>query len=93
MFFIIHINKKVCARRLIFAPVKPNSNLMKKKLFGLLFTGLLLMGAGLISPSNGVDDAVQREPLEMLAETMLIIFSAVLIYYTTGQAVKMKRSR
>ena len=40
-----------------------------------------------------VDDAVQREPLEMLAETMLIIFSAVLIYYTTGQAVKMKRSR
>jgi hypothetical protein len=28
---------------------------MKKKLFGLLFTGLLLMGAGLISPSNGLD--------------------------------------
>lgn len=66
---------------------------MKKQTFGLLFTGLLLLGAGLISPSNGVDDAVQREPMEMLAETILIILSAVLIYYTTGQAVKMKRSR
>lgn len=66
---------------------------MKKQTFGLLFTGLLLLGAGLISPSNGVDDAVQREPMEMLAETILIILSAVLIYYTTGQAVKMRRSR
>lgn len=66
---------------------------MTKQSFGLLFTGLLLLGAGLISPSNGVDDAVQREPLEMLAETILIILSAVLIYYTTGQAVKMKRYR
>ncbi len=66
---------------------------MTKQSFGLLCTGLLLLGAGLISPSNGVDDAVQREPLEMLAETILIILSAVLIYYTTGQAVKMKRYR
>jgi len=66
---------------------------MTKQNFGLLFTGLLLLGAGLISPSNGVDDAVQREPLEMLAETMLIILSGVLIYYTTGKAVKIRRSR
>jgi hypothetical protein len=45
-----------------------------------LLVGILLLGAGLISPSNGIDDKVDREPLQMLIETGIIILIAILLY-------------
>jgi hypothetical protein len=45
-----------------------------------LLVGLLLLGAGLLSPSNGVDDKVDREPLQMLVETSAIILAAVSLF-------------
>lgn len=49
-----------------------------------LFAGLLLIVAGLISPSNGVDDRVDNSPLEMLSKVTMIIFSALAIYLLLG---------
>jgi divalent metal cation (Fe/Co/Zn/Cd) transporter len=66
---------------------------MKKQNLGLLFTGLLLLGAGLLSPSNGVDDKVDRQPLDMLAETVLIICSAVVIYWVIRQVSKIRQAQ
>jgi hypothetical protein len=51
-----------------------------KEITKQLLVGLLLLGAGLLSPSNGVDDKVDREPLQMLVETSAIILAAVSLF-------------
>ena len=43
----------------------------------------MLLAAGLISPSNGVDDKVSKDPLTMLLETVtivLVISSAYILF-------------
>ena len=47
-----------------------------------LLVGLLLLGAGLISPSNGLDDKIDREPLHMLIQATIIMFAGLAIYFT-----------
>ncbi len=51
-----------------------------KSLLKQLFVALMLLLAGAISPSNGVDDRVNRQPVEMLIETFVIIAIGVLAY-------------
>lgn len=53
------------------------SNDMLKQV--LLF--IMLLGAGLVSPSNGVDDKVDRLPLQMLFETIIIILAVLSIHF------------
>lgn len=55
--------------------------------FKQIIVMLLLLGAGLISPSNGVDDLVIKNPATMLLET------AVIILLTTIAILVFKRSK
>lgn len=52
-----------------------------------LVVGLLLLGVGLISPSNGVDDKVNMRPAQMLFETFLIIGVGLLAYFIYRQVL------
>jgi len=45
-----------------------------------LLIALLLIGVGLISPSNGVDDKVDRDLLQMLTQTVIIMISGIAIF-------------
>lgn len=49
-----------------------------------LFITIILILAGLITHSNGVDDAVQKSPFEMLFSVFAIIVFSVLIYLVWG---------
>jgi hypothetical protein len=42
-----------------------------------LLVALLLIGAGLISPSNGVDDKIECDLFPMLTETAIIMILAI----------------
>ena len=54
---------------------------MKEKAnYQSLFATILLIVAGTISPSNGVDDKIHKSPLELIT-TMLIIVSAGIAVY------------
>lgn len=54
--------------------MKASSNLQ------YLFITVILILAGLISHSDGVDDAVKKSPYEMLFSVFCIIVFSVLIY-------------
>ena len=45
-----------------------------------LLVALLLVVAGLISPSNGVDDKMNRDLLPMLTQTGIIMMSGIVIF-------------
>ncbi|MBS1542922.1 MAG: hypothetical protein JST14_04775 [Bacteroidetes bacterium] len=45
-----------------------------------LLLAACLLTAGLISPSNGVDEGFRRDPAEMLVETLLIIAACLITY-------------
>lgn len=45
----------------------------------ILFTAMLIV-AGLISPSNGVDDSINKTPLEMLEIAGLMLLVAIISY-------------
>lgn len=45
-----------------------------------LAVAVLLLAAGLLSPSNGIDDKVDRTPLHILTVTILIMAAAVGIF-------------
>lgn len=49
-----------------------------------LFVTIILILAGLITHSNGVDDAIQKSPFEMLFSVFAIIVFSVLIYLVWG---------
>lgn len=51
--------------------------------FQMLAVGMVLVGAGLLSPSNGVDAAVSGKPLEMLIRAAVILFAVIFIYLIT----------
>ena len=54
---------------------------MKEKTdFKPLFVAILLIIAGIFSPSNGVDDRSYKTPLELIT-TMIIVFTAGLAVY------------
>lgn len=55
-----------------------------------LFVAILLIVAGLISPSNGVDDRTYKTPLEMLTVILVVIFAAVTIYVVWNLIEKYK---
>ena len=57
------------------------SNNMLKQVLVLI----MLLGAGLVSPSNGVDDKVDKPPLLMLFEMVIIIFVVLSIYFLFRQ--------
>ena len=46
---------------------------------------IMLLGAGLVSPSNGVDDKVDKPPLQMLFETFIIILVVLSIHFLHRQ--------
>ena len=46
---------------------------------------IMLLGAGLVSPSNGVDDKGDKLPLQMLFETFIIILAVLSIYFLHRQ--------
>lgn len=46
---------------------------------------IMLLGAGLVSPSNGVDDKVDKLPLQMLFETFIIILAVLSIHFLHRQ--------
>ncbi|MBX7127238.1 MAG: hypothetical protein K1X47_16200 [Cyclobacteriaceae bacterium] len=68
---------KICALRERFFKYNETHLIMKQ-----LLTGLLMLAAGLISPSNGVDEGIVRDPVAMLLETLLVVAVAVLVYMT-----------
>ncbi len=45
-----------------------------------LLIAFLLIGVGLLSPSNGVDDKMDHDLLQMLTQTAIIIVSATAIF-------------
>ena len=55
-----------------------------------LFVAILLIVAGLISPSNGVDDRTYKTPLEMLTVILVVVFAAVTIYVVWNLIEKYK---
>jgi hypothetical protein len=40
----------------------------------------MLIAAGLVSPSNGVDDKISGEPSQMLTRAAVILLSIILVY-------------
>lgn len=46
----------------------------------LLFVSIILILAGIISPSNGLDDAIHKSPYQILSTIFIVIISAVSIY-------------
>lgn len=68
------------------------AGLMKSKLkfsrkfffpFQMLIVGVVLVGAGLLSPSNGVDAAVSSRPLVMLTRAAVILVVVIVVYLMT----------
>jgi divalent metal cation (Fe/Co/Zn/Cd) transporter len=54
---------------------------MKEKInLKSLFVSIILILAGFISPSNGLDDATHKSPKQMLYAIAIIIVSIVSIY-------------
>lgn len=45
-----------------------------------LFVSIILILAGIISPSNGLDDAIHKSPYQILSTIFIVIISAVSIY-------------
>lgn len=62
-----------------FQFLKKQTIIMKEPIKQLM-VGLLLLATGLLSPSNGIDDKVNRDPVQMLIETILIIAAAITLY-------------
>ena len=60
---------------------KWKSNDMLKQVLLLI----MLLGAGLVSPSNGEDDKGDKLPLQMLFETFIIILAVLSIYFLHRQ--------
>lgn len=56
-----------------------------------LLIALLLIGAGLISPSNGVDDKMDRDLLQMLTRTVIIIIAALAIFLLYKRVFEQKK--
>ncbi len=57
-----------------------------------LFTTILLIVVGLISPSNGVDDRTYKTPIEMLAILFIVILSASFFYLLWNVAERTNKS-
>lgn len=57
-----------------------------------LFVGFLLLGTGLISPSNGIDEKADRDPLHMLMVTAIIMITSVVIYVITQKLFQIKKT-
>ena len=54
--------------------MKENQNLHS------LFITIILIITGIISPNNGVDDSVNKQPHQMLHSAFIIIVSAIFVY-------------
>ena len=52
-----------------------------------LVVALMLIVAGLVSPSNGVDDKISGSPSTMLMRAVVIIFTTMLLYFV-GKKIK-----
>lgn len=57
-----------------------------------LFLALLLILAGTLSPSNGVDDRIYKTPLELLTTMLVIMFAVLAIYFIWNNIEKHKES-
>ncbi|HRF99951.1 MAG: hypothetical protein U0W65_15940 [Bacteroidia bacterium] len=57
-----------------------------------LFTTILLIVAGLVSPSNGVDDKKNKSATEILVEVIFVIVAVTLIYLITSLIISYKNS-
>jgi len=40
----------------------------------------LIIFAGIVSPSNGVDDSVHKTPRELILTMLVVVFTAIAIY-------------
>ena len=57
-----------------------------------LFTTILLIVAGLVSPSNGVDDKKNKSATEILVEVIFVIVAVTLIYLITSLIISYKNA-
>ena len=51
-----------------------------KSNFSTLIIAVLLIIAGIISPSNGVDSGADKSPVEILTTMLLVIFCTLTVY-------------
>lgn len=55
---------------------------MKEKVhFQSLLSAIMLIVAGMISPSNGVDDRTHKTPLALITTILIIVAVVVVIYF------------
>jgi len=66
---------------------------MKEKAnYQSLFVAILLIVAGTLSPSNGVDDRIYKTPLELITTMLVAISFGVVAYLTWNWIEKYKES-
>lgn len=58
-----------------------------------LLVAILLIIAGSVSPSNGVDERSYKTPFELIATTLIIVFTVFLIYISWNWYGKHKESK
>ena len=66
--------------------MKENSNIQS------LFVAILLIIAGTASPSNGVDDRVNKTSFELITTMLIIIFAGLAVYFVWNWFEKPKKS-
>jgi Na+/H+ antiporter NhaD/arsenite permease-like protein len=57
-----------------------------------LFGAILLIVAGLVSPSNGVDDRSLNTPIQLITTMLLVIAAGVGVYFAWSSIEKYKES-
>jgi divalent metal cation (Fe/Co/Zn/Cd) transporter len=58
-----------------------------------LFVAIILILAGTLSPSNGIDDRVNKTPLELIITALVIVFAALTVYFIWNRIEKYKESQ
>lgn len=53
---------------------------MEKTNYHAFILPCLLMFAGILSPSNGIDDAVEKEPYDLFATASILLLASVFLY-------------
>jgi protein-S-isoprenylcysteine O-methyltransferase Ste14 len=55
---------------------------MKEKAnFQTLLSAIMLIVAGMISPSNGVDERIHKTPLELITSVLVIVVIVITLYF------------
>ena len=55
---------------------------MKNEINPVVPVSLLMILVGTLSPSNGIDDSINKTPLELISSMLLIVSVTLFIYMT-----------